>query len=59
MVLIGEVKEKLENLAKAIVDICNDDIVDLSLSRYIDEYTRILDLGIETISYMKKQEYEI
>lgn len=59
MVLIGEVKEKLENLAKAIVDICNDDIVDLSLSRYIDKYTRILDLGIETISYMKKQEYEI
>lgn len=55
---MGEVYQRIKKIATEIVNAHRSYAGYQSLDTHINKYTEILNLGIETISYMKKQEYE-
>lgn len=55
---MSKVCGRIEKIADEIINTHNSHSCNTSLDEYINKYIEILSLGIETISYMKKQEYE-
>jgi len=55
---MSKVYERIEKIASELMNTHNGYIGSRSLDEYINKYIEILNLGIEAISYMKKQEYK-